>query len=124
MRYDRIQEDDLLPYAHWLYTIPGIGSKTIYMLLSGGMTPYDVYHMSAGQIEERLAAWPKRHDAAQRIVNAKENAGTKNKMNNISNIKAAYEKLAEKQIHFTFYGHRTYPEKLAQIPDAPYGLFF
>lgn len=110
----RQTQDDILPYAHWLYTVPGIGSKTIRILLSENRTPYEIYHMSAGQIEKCLPASIKSKDAVKRLVNAKVNA----------DINGAYEKLKEKQISFTCLGHKTYPEKLAQIPDAPYGLYF
>lgn len=107
-------EDDILPYAYWLYTIPGIGSRTIQTLLSAGRTPYEIYHMSGWQIEKCLPVSAKRQSISERIVNAKNNFDRG----------SAYEKLKERQIRFTCLGHRTYPEKLAQIPDAPYALFF
>lgn len=107
-------EDVMLPYAYWLYTIPGIGSRTIHSLLSTGRTPYELYHMSGAQIEKCLPASANRQSISERIVNAQRNFDRN----------GAYEKLGERRIRFTCLGHGSYPERLAQIPDAPYALFF
>ena len=107
-------QDAMLPYAHWLYAIPGIGRKTISALLSEGRTPQEIYEMSADRIRECLPASAKRQNIAERIAKAGEK----------TDVYADYDKLGKKQIRFTYLGHPDYPEKLSQIPDAPFGLYY
>lgn len=109
---NRIEEAQL-SYAHWLYNIPGVGRKTIQHLLSAEGTPEAVYHLSQQELESLFAALPGKQKLAERIV------GSRKKWN----VAKAYERLQEKGIYFTCLGNAAYPEKLAQIPDAPYGLY-
>lgn len=107
-------EEEQLPYAHWLYNIPGVGRKTIKYLLSEKGTPEAVYHMSQKELECILDAMHAKSTLAERIIDSKKDW----------NIKRAYENLKEKGIRFTCLGDEKYPGRLAQIPDAPYGLYF
>lgn len=107
-------EEEQLPYAHWLYNIPGVGRKTIKYLLSEKGTPEAVYHMSQKELECLLDAMHAKSTLAERIIDSKKDR----------NIKRAYENLKEKGIRFTCLGDEKYPGRLAQIPDAPYGLYF
>ncbi len=107
-------EEEQLPYAHWLYNIPGVGRKTIKYLLSEKGTPEAVYHMSQKELECLLDAMHAKSTLAERIIDSKKDW----------NIKRAYENLKEKGIRFTCLGDEKYPGRLAQIPDAPYGLYF
>lgn len=107
-------EEEQLSYAHWLYNIPGVGRKTIQYLLSEKGTPEAVYHLSRKELEGLFAAMPGKQKLAGRIADSKKRW----------NIEAAYEELKAKGIRFTCLGDETYPGRLAQIPDAPYGLYF
>lgn len=114
---DRIT-DNMLPYAHWLYSIPGIGSKTVKILLSGAGTPKDIYelscHMRVEELAAQFSAHPRKQKLAEEIINAGKNR----------NIQEEYEALEKKRIYFTCLGHSVYPKRLFHIPDAPYGIYF
>lgn len=107
-------EEEQLSYAHWLYNIPGVGRKTIKYLLSAKGTPEEVYRSSQKELECLFTAMPGKQKLAERITGSKKEW----------DIRAAYEKLGEKGIRFTCLGDEKYPERLEQIPDAPYGLYF
>ena len=107
-------EEEQLSYAHWLYNIPGVGRKTIKYLLSEKGTPEAVYHMSQKELECLFTAIPAKPKLAERVIDSKKDW----------NIKRAYEKLKEKGIRFTCLGDEKYPKRLAEIPDAPYGLYY
>lgn len=107
-------DDSQLPYAHWLYNIPGVGNKTIKHLLSCVQMPETLYHLSAEQIERALFNVRKKNELAERIDRSRQNR----------DVHTAYRQLEEKGIHFTCLGHTGYPDKLSQIPDAPYGIYF
>lgn len=107
-------EEEQLSYAHWLYNIPGVGRKTIKYLLSAKGTPEAVYRSSQKELECLFAAMSGKQKLAERITDSKKEW----------DIRTAYEKLGEKGIRFTCLGDEKYPERLAQIPDAPYGLYF
>ncbi|MCM1252252.1 MAG: DNA-processing protein DprA [Clostridium sp.] len=104
----------MLPYAHWLYSIPGVGSKAVKMLLAHTKTPDKIYDLSMEELAGRLTAHPRGKELAQKIASDKRKRS----------VEKAYETLMQKQIHFTCIGHADYPERLAHIPDAPYGLYF
>lgn len=107
-------EEEQLSYAHWLYNIPGVGRKAIQYLLSEKGTPEAVYHLTRKELEGLFAAMPGKQKLAGRIADSKKDW----------NIEAAYEELRMKGIRFTCLGDEKYPGRLAQIPDAPYGLYF
>lgn len=110
---DRIEEAQL-SYAHWLYNVPGVGRKTIQYLLAEKETPEAVYHLTQIELERLLAEMPGKQKLAERIADSKRNW----------DITKAYSRLKESGIRFTCLGNKTYPKRLAQIPDAPYGLYF
>jgi len=107
-------EEERLSYAHWLYNVPGVGRKTIKYLLSEKGTPEEVYHSSQKELEDLFAALPGKQKLAERIAGSKRNW----------NIAEAYERLMKSGIQFTCLGNAAYPKRLAQVPDAPYGLYF
>lgn len=110
---DRTEEKQL-SYAHWLYNVPGVGRKTIQYLLAEKETPEAVYHSPPEELERLLSGLPGKQKLAGRIADSKKSR----------NIAEAYGKLKERGIQFTCLGNETYPKRLAQIPDAPYGLYF
>lgn len=103
-----------LPYAHWLYNIPGVGNKTIKHLLAGDRTPEILYYLPEKELEQLLSARQGKQGLAKRIAASRKQW----------DLQGAYERLGEKKIHFTCLGHNNYPERLTRIPDAPYGLYF
>lgn len=105
--------DDMLPYAHWLYNIDGIGSKTIVSQLLQVGTPKEWYKLPEAELTERLSQRQKR-GLAEKIIFARKKR----------NPHEAYKQLGEQGIHFTCMGHADYPDRLFRIPDAPYGLYF
>lgn len=103
-----------LPYAHWLYNVPGIGRKTIRYLLSEKETPEAVYHTEEQELESLLSVLPGKQKLSQRIVESKKRW----------NIEKAYAGLEKRGIRFACLGSASYPQRLARIPDAPYALYF
>lgn len=110
---DRMEEKQL-PYAHWLYNVPGVGRRTIQCLLAEKETPETIYRASQKELESLLAAMPGKKKLAERIAESKRNWNTAEE----------YERLNAKGIRFTCLGSETYPKRLAQVPDAPYGIYF
>ena len=110
--------DRLLPYAHWLYNIKGLGSKTIKRLLSADktreVTAKTLYHLAPEALEEYLPASARGRELARRIAQSAKNW----------DLYGNFEKLRERQIYFACLGHPAYPPKLSRIADAPYGIYY
>lgn len=106
--------DENLPYAYWLCNIPGVGRGTIHHLLTQIDSPQILYHLSEKELLPFLTEQQKSRGLAKRIMESKQNW----------DIHTDYQKLAQKQIHFTCLGHFSYPGRLANIPDAPYGIYY
>lgn len=96
-------------FAYWLLSIPGIGEKTIRLLLSRFKRPGKVYTASEAELSECLKGTQLTH-----VLERQRNW----------NLKEEYEKLDIKGIGVVFYGEKTYPKRLLEIPDAPYALFY
>lgn len=96
-------------FAYWLLSIPGIGEKTIRLLLSRFKRPGKVYTASEAELSECLRGMQLTH-----VLERQRNW----------NLKEEYEKLDIKGIGVVFYGEKTYPKRLLEIPDAPYALFY
>lgn len=96
-------------FAYWLLSIPGIGEKTIRLLLSRFKRPGKVYTASEAELSECLKEMQLTH-----VLERQRNW----------NLKEEYEKLDIKGIGVVFYGEKTYPKRLLEIPDAPYALFY
>lgn len=96
-------------FAYWLLSIPGIGEKTIRLLLSRFKSPGKVYTASEAELSECLKGMQLTH-----VLERQRNW----------NLKEEYEKLDIKGIGVVFYGEKTYPKRLLEIPDAPYALFY
>ena len=107
-------DEELLPYAYWLCNIKGVGRKTIYHLLTQIKSPKTVYDLSVKELLPFLTERQKKLGLAERLMSSKESW----------NVQGNYQILTKKHIHFTCLGHAAYPERLANIPDAPYGLYY
>lgn len=96
-------------YAYWLCSIPGIGNKTIRKLVEGcGGSARSVYEAGEKAWEKVLRG---RQWETMKLVTKK------------GEWEAEYEKLQNKQIDFYSPEDGDYPERLRNIPDAPYGIF-
>lgn len=96
-------------YTCWLCSLPGVGNRTILKLLEHFGTSKSVY--CAG--EEELRSFLK-----------EEQLETLKKSRLSSSPEQEYQKLSEKGIGFLLPWDIDYPERLREIPDAPYGLFY
>ncbi len=95
-------------YAHWLYCVPGIGSRSIEKLLNTGMTCKEIYETNIREFkglvpEKKLKAL----DESRRIWN----------------FEKEKEKLQKSGIRFVSRLSDEFPEKLKNIPDSPLALF-
>lgn len=107
-------EDSGLPYAHWLYGINGIGSKTIRHMLAQVKTPEALYRLPKEKIESILPPSGRGAELAERIEVSRQKC----------DVRAEYLGLGSRGIKFTCLGHQEYPYRLANIPDAPYGIYY
>ena len=107
-------EECELPYAYWLYNIAGVGSKTIVRLLAQVKTPQILYHLPEKELELILKQNRMTPNLAKRIIDAKQHW----------DVQGTYCRLLERKIKFTCLGHSDYPDRLLQIPDAPYGIYY
>ena len=83
--------------AYWLLSIPGIGEKTIRLLLSRFKRPGKVYTASEAELSECLKGMQLTH-----VLERQRNW----------NLKEEYEKLDIKGIGVVFYGEKMYPRRL------------
>ncbi len=102
-----IQEQN--DYAYWLSSVPDIGDRTVDKLLEACKSPKGVYETA----NEKLG----------RIV-------TESQLESLQEAKRTwrlmeeYEELKRKGLSLVWRGSREYPEKLRNIPDAPFALFY
>lgn len=97
-------------YAYWLCNLPGIGDRGIKRLLeSCGGTPKQVYHASEKQWEQVLSA-RQLEQMKQLTMEWKP--------------EEAYQKMMGQGISFLLQEDKEYPERLRNIPDPPYGIFY
>lgn len=110
----QVKEQSSLIYAHWLYSIDGLGSRTIIHILGQAETPEAIYHMSEEKIESLLPPLAVKNKLAGKIAASRENF----------DIRKEYGRLKDRQINFTCMGHKDYPRRLLNIPDPPYALYY
>ena len=112
-----MEERKINPYALWLSDIRGVGNKTIRMLMETAGSAEEVYHMSEDEICMCLTdKLKKKGDAMNKafsILFAKD----------YDPIEKA-EKLKEKGIGFVSVEDSYYPNRLKDIPNRPYGLYY
>lgn len=107
-------EDSMLPYAHWLYSIDGVGRRTIRHMLAKAGAPEEIYRLSKEKIESILPHLNRKSEFAEKIVVSRQKL----------DIQGEYLKLEDRQIKFTCIGHKDYPYRLLNISDAPYGIYY
>ncbi len=105
-------------YVNWFYHVPGFGRKKMSVILSRDISAEEIYKMPKSMLESFL----------------KETCGYQEKqvtasvahMENLRREKSPErlaEELEKKGILFLVSGDPGYPEKLEEIPDAPYALY-
>lgn len=116
LRIENIEkiEDGILPYAHWLYSINGVGRSTIRHMLAKAGTPEAIYRMPKEKIESILPHSNRKPELAEKIVVSRQKL----------DIQGEYLSLKDRQIKFTCLGHPDYPHRLSNISDAPYGIYY
>lgn len=95
-------------YAHWLFSIPGIGQKTIDKLLCGGRSCMEVYGMQQSELEGVLGKSQLKNFVESR---------------NVWDFEKEREKLKRLGIRFIPRIDPAFPERLKNIPDPPFALY-
>lgn len=96
-------------YAYWLCNLPGVGNQAIHRLLDTcGGTPEGVYQASEALWEKTLG--PLQFERMKQLTA-------------VWDLEKEYEKMKAKGIVFLLQEEAGYPERLKNIPDAPYGIF-
>lgn len=105
------------PYALWLYSINGVGNKTIKALMETASCAEEVYHMSQDELNMCLAdKLRRRGDETGKALNiyfAQE-----------EDPHEKAEALREKGICFASVEDDCFPGRLRGIPDCPYGIYY
>lgn len=101
---------DAIWLDYWLCGVPGIGSRTISKLTECFGSPAEVFGASEKALGEVLKP-------------AQVAALMESRLPGSDKIRKDYERMLEQGILFLPKGDERYPERLKQIPDAPYGLF-
>ena len=97
------------PYAYWLANVPGIGNRMKRKLSAYGKSAREVYEMPEKELMQFLSA-PK----LEKMVRERRRW----------DVEGEYRKLQEEGVNFVSLLETSYPEKLAAIEDAPFGLYF
>ena len=105
------------PYALWLSSIKGIGNKTIRSLLETAGSAEEVYHMPEEEISMCLV------DKLERPRSAESKAFSIDFAKECDPYEEA-EKLKQKGIGFVSIEDGFFPNRLREIPDCPYGLYY
>lgn len=103
-----MEETEEKIYACWAATLWGIGRKRIHELVRYAGSYKGAYELPQKQI--------------QILLGDESNIWQQHKKE--LSPQAYAEHIENRGIHFTFYGASDFPKKLADIPDAPLGLFY
>ncbi len=96
-------------YDYWLCSQKGIGGRTMERLFAACGTAQKIYEADEQLLKQILT--PKQLEG---VVNSRKSW----------QLREAYTRLSEQGICFVTREETDYPNRLRQIPDAPYGLFF
>ncbi|MDL2300730.1 DNA-processing protein DprA [Lachnospiraceae bacterium OttesenSCG-928-D06] len=95
-------------YEYWLSSIPGVGNHSITKLLNYFKEPKKIYHATQGQLSCVLTK-----KQTESVIQGKESF----------DLQTEYNKLEKLGIQFITKDDLLYPNRLREIPDAPYCLF-
>ena len=103
-------------YVHWLYQAAGMGSRGFLRGLEQFGTAQIIYDTARKErLEAKVSA--RYQDKARRLQALA-------KSSEIKGILEEYERILSRGISFVTVKEASYPRKLAQIGDAPYGLYY
>lgn len=106
------QESDKA-YMHWMYQAVGMGNRGLIRTLLSVGTPAEIHEMAKRKhLTEKLSA--KYESKARQIEDFTVNY----------DVPAEYGKMTERGISFVAAGEEGYPQKLADIPDAPCAIYY
>ena len=103
------QIKEQLPYAYWLHAIWPLSGRKLWMLTEKIGMPKQIYECETDRMKEVLN--PKQIETLER---SRENW----------NVQGEWEKLKKQNIYFLPFFHPFYPEKLSNIPDPPWALYW
>ncbi len=95
-------------YAHWLFNVQEVGNTSLDKLLCSGLSCRDVYHMSPKELSKILT-----HKQVESIEKSRYGW----------DFELEDKKLSEKGIRFVSRIDPEFPEKLKNIPNAPFALY-
>lgn len=96
-------------YAYWFANISEIGNRMKQKLLLAAGSAKELYFLPESQLKKLSDVEP---EVIDKLLQARK-----------VSTEPAYETLCELGISFVTLEDETYPEKLRQIPDAPYALY-
>ncbi len=95
-------------YAHWLFNVPDVGNASIDKLLCSGLSCSDVYHMSEKELARSL-----KHKQVMSLEKSRYSW----------DFELEKKKLKDKGIRFVSRIDEDFPEKLKNIPNAPFAIY-
>lgn len=98
-------------YAYALYSVTGLGRKTLLAAWKKVGSTKTLYEMNERQLGELM----KKQQTEELLKYRSENK--------IEKICLELSRLKQQNIHFTFYGDEDFPTQLRKIPDPPFALF-
>lgn len=98
-------------YAYWLSSINGVGCKTIGKLLDYFGEEREIFNAACDDIYKVQGI---RTDIKNKIIESR----------NYNEIEKKWKDLCEKNIGFVYMGSDDYPQKLGNIYEPPYSLFY
>lgn len=100
-------------YLHWLYQAAGISARGFLRMLAPFGTAEEIYgQLRSGKLAERIA--PR---YAKKVTQMSE-------FSERYDVEEAYGKMRERGICLVTEQEADFPERLKQIPDAPWGLYY
>ena len=100
-----LKEND---YAMWLFNVPTIGNVNADRLLCGGMSCRDIYEMSSRELSRLLSK--------KQVMSVEKSRAT-------WDFEAEKKKLDDRGIRFIPRIDAAFPEKLKNIPGAPFAIY-
>lgn len=101
--------DGMRIYACWLDTVYWLTSEAKYRLLAAAGSTMDIWNMTQGQLTELIGL-----KGCERFMQQKKRYGPQQVWDYITGC----------GIRYTFCQASDFPQKLAQIPDPPFGIFY
>lgn len=105
--------DEEKMYACWLDMLPWMDRRVKHTLLQAAGSPKQIYEMTDGRAEDILTA----------LVGVKNYEKLKQHRMKVS-PEETLDKINKSGIKYSFYKAMDFPQKLVNIPDPPFGIFY